>query len=48
VRRIAWSPPSPLTEERVADELAAAGARKWQVALSAAPLAKALQSIPPG
>jgi ribonuclease D len=47
VRRIAWSPPSPLTEERVADELAAAGARRWQIALSAAPLAKALLTLPP-
>jgi ribonuclease D len=47
VRRIAWSPPKPVTDVRVADELEAAGARRWQVELSAAPLAAALLSARP-
>ncbi|RLP76974.1 ribonuclease D [Mycetocola tolaasinivorans] len=31
LRRIAWHPPVPLTTEAVADQLAALGARPWQV-----------------
>jgi ribonuclease D len=42
VRRLAWSPPEVVTEETVADVLRAGGARQWQVALTAGPLAAAL------
>ena len=31
VRSLAWTPPSPLTTEAVAAQLAAHGARDWQV-----------------
>lgn len=31
VRRLAWSPPDPLTESTVAQELARHGARPWQI-----------------
>ncbi len=42
VRRLAWQPPDPLQEPAVADRLAELGARRWQVALTAGPLARAL------
>ncbi len=44
VRRLCWSPPAPADAEEVAAALTAAGARPWQVALCAAPLALALTS----
>ena len=42
VRRCAWTPPQPLTEESVANALAGYGARPWQISLTARELAAAL------
>ncbi|WP_131769952.1 ribonuclease D [Candidatus Protofrankia californiensis] len=41
-RRLAWSPPQPVTVELVAGMLRDGGARPWQVALTAGPVAGAL------
>ena len=46
-RRLAWSPPEPLTTSAVAETLRAGGARPWQVALAASPLTAALAAPPP-
>ena len=42
VRRLAWSPPDPVTEETVRGVLGTLGARDWQLGLLAAGLAEAL------
>ncbi len=42
VRRLTWRPPAPPGPEQVAAELAAHGARPWQVGLTAVPISKAL------
>lgn len=42
VRRLAWSPPEPLTVGSVSRALAGAGARPWQVQLTLGPLCAAL------
>ncbi|HUY45781.1 MAG TPA: HRDC domain-containing protein [Streptosporangiaceae bacterium] len=42
VRRLAWQPPDPVNAEAVAADLAAHGARPWQVRLTAVPIAGAL------
>jgi ribonuclease D len=42
IRRLAWEPPSPATPETIASTLTGYGARPWQAALTAAPLAEAL------
>jgi ribonuclease D len=42
LRRLAWEPPRPLTEEAVRAELARLGARPWQVELTAGALTAAL------
>jgi len=42
VRRLAWTPPAPPTEDAVAETLTGYGARRWQVALVSAELAGAL------
>jgi ribonuclease D len=42
VRALAWAPPEPVTASTTADAMAAAGARPWQVELTAAHLAGAL------
>ena len=42
VRRLAWQPPDPASLDSVAADLAAYGARPWQVELAAVPIAKAL------
>ncbi len=42
VRRLAWQPPDPASPEDVAADLAAYGARPWQVELTALPIARAL------
>ncbi|CAN5292321.1 ribonuclease D [soil metagenome] len=47
VRRLAWEPPRNLTEDTVAERLATGGARKWQIVLTAAPLAAAMVAPPP-
>jgi ribonuclease D len=43
VRRIAWEPPRPSDQAAVGAELGRLGARPWQVELTAAPLAAALE-----
>ena len=47
VRRLAWTPPEPPTEDAVAEALRSAGARQWQVDLVAGPLADALRTAAP-
>lgn len=47
VRRLAWTPPSPLDAQTVADALRASGARAWQVSRVAGPLAEVLPEPPP-
>jgi ribonuclease D len=42
VRELSWEPPEPISAATTADALAAAGARPWQVELTAEPLAGAL------
>jgi ribonuclease D len=42
VRRLAWRPPSDLLAAQVGDDLRGFGAREWQIALTAGPLARAL------
>jgi ribonuclease D len=42
VRRLSWSPPEPADDETVAAHLRHAGARNWQIALTAGPLAQAM------
>ena len=44
VRRTCWQPPTPLTEESVADVLRAGAARNWQIALAGPALTKALHA----
>lgn len=41
LRRVAWSPPQPLTAESVGDALASLGARPWQIAQTAQVIADA-------
>jgi ribonuclease D len=45
VRRLAWQPPQPTSHETVAASLAGFGARPWQAALTALPIARALQRV---
>ncbi|WP_433422227.1 HRDC domain-containing protein [Microtetraspora malaysiensis] len=45
VRRLTWEPPADLSEESIAARLAELGARQWQIALTAVPMAKALQRL---
>jgi ribonuclease D len=47
VRRLAWTPPDPLSVDSVAAALAGSGARAWQVQLVAAALAGALPDPAP-
>ena len=44
VRRLAWTPPAPLTAESVAELLGRGGARTWQVELTAEALATAMSA----
>ncbi len=41
LRRLAWSPPGPLTEDAVSAELRALGARHWQASIAAPIIVKA-------
>jgi ribonuclease D len=41
LRRVAWEPPEPATAESIADALRAQGAREWQIAATAGPIADA-------
>ena len=45
VRRLAWQPPEPVSEQAVSASLAGYGARPWQVGLTAPPIAGALLRI---
>jgi len=45
VRRLAWQPPEPQEPETVAADLAAHGARPWQVELTTVPISKALARL---
>lgn len=45
LRRLAWSPPSELSQETVTAELRRYGARPWQLGLVAFPLANALRRV---
>ncbi|RJL34636.1 ribonuclease D [Bailinhaonella thermotolerans] len=45
VRRLTWEPPDPVTDLSVADRLRSLGAREWQIALTAHPIAKALSRL---
>ena len=46
LRRLAWEPPRPLSEETVRAELARLGARPWQIELTASALTEALGAGP--
>jgi len=41
LRRVAWSPPDPVTAESIAESLDALGARRWQIARTAQVIADA-------
>jgi ribonuclease D len=41
LRRVAWTPPEPMTETSIGDALAALGARSWQIAQTAQLIADA-------
>jgi ribonuclease D len=45
VRRLTWEPPAEITDESVTDRLGELGARHWQIALAAHPIAKALARL---
>jgi ribonuclease D len=45
VRRLAWQPPEPADVAEVAADLAAHGARPWQVELTALPISRALARL---
>ena len=45
VRRLSWQPPAEISAASVAADLAAYGARPWQVELTAVPIARALLRI---
>ena len=47
VRRLAWSPPPHTSRAGIAAALTVGGARRWQVGLTAAPLAEALRARAP-
>jgi ribonuclease D len=47
VRRLAWAPPAGVSPDSVGAVLASGGARHWQVALAAVPLAQALTASAP-
>lgn len=44
LRRVAWRPPSEISESSVADQLAILGARPWQVELTAPVITEAFQN----
>jgi ribonuclease D len=46
VRKLSWDPPKPCDGPAVADALAGYGARRWQVELTAEPIARALRDLP--
>ncbi|MDQ1725380.1 MAG: ribonuclease [Frankiaceae bacterium] len=46
VRRLAWQPPAVVDVDSVSEALSSAGARAWQVALTAGPLTAALNAPP--
>ena len=46
LRRVAWSPPTPITPESIADALAQLGARPWQLDATAQVIAQAFVDPP--
>ena len=46
LRRVAWSPPEPVTAASVGEALTALGARPWQVAATAQVIAQAFVDGP--
>lgn len=46
LRRAAWSPPDPLTEQALAEVFRDRGARDWQIRLTAGPVSEAFASVP--
>ncbi len=46
-RKVAWTPPQPLTSESVREALEAGGARRWQIALTASVVEQALRDPEP-
>ena len=46
LRRAAWSPPDPPTEQALADVFRERGARDWQIRLTAGPVSEAFASVP--
>ena len=48
LRRLAWEPPTPATPETITGMLAGCGARPWQTALAAGPLADAFAAAAAG
>lgn len=48
LRRLCWAPPDPLDTAAVERELAAGGARRWQLDLTVPPLTTALGAVGPG
>jgi ribonuclease D len=45
IRRLTWDPPDQIDDDAIAARLRALGAREWQIALTAHPIAKALQRL---
>jgi ribonuclease D len=45
LRRVCWTPPSPVDTAALSEALRAGGARPWQVGLLAEPLAAALVTL---
>src|SRR5699024_12377940 len=43
VRRLSWTPPTPVVPETVSEFLRSRGARNWQIDLTAEPLTTALR-----
>ncbi|SEK99662.1 ribonuclease D [Nonomuraea pusilla] len=45
VRRLTWEPPAEITDDSVRERLRGLGAREWQLALTAHPIARALARL---
>jgi ribonuclease D len=46
LRRAAWTPPDPPTEDAVATAFRDRGARDWQIRLTAGPVSEAFAALP--
>jgi len=45
LRRVAWEPPEPAGEDKIAQRLQDLGARPWQIELTARPITRALERL---